>query len=66
MLKSLTRTSAAVVLAVAFGLSVVPAQADQSQALASGVVSGANTAIRNAMDKQTQSKAATKPQDGTQ
>lgn len=66
MLKSLTRTSAALLLAVSFGLSVVPAQADQSQALATGVVSGANTAIRNAMDQQAQPKPATKPQDGTQ
>ncbi|HTC29910.1 MAG TPA: hypothetical protein VK702_04235 [Candidatus Acidoferrum sp.] len=66
MLKSLTRASAALLLAVSFGFSVVPAKADQSGALANGVVSGANTAIRSAMDKQTQSKAATKPQDGTQ
>jgi hypothetical protein len=50
MLKSLTRASAALLVAVSFGFSVVPAAADQSQALATGVVSGANTAIRNAMD----------------
>lgn len=66
MLKSLTRASAALLLAVSFGLSVVPAKADQSQALANSVVSGANTAIRNAMDQQSQPKPATKPQDGTQ
>jgi hypothetical protein len=66
MLKSLTRTSAALLLAVSFGFSVVPAQADTTGALANGVVSGANTAIRNAMDQQTQPKPATKPQDGTQ
>ena len=66
MLKSLTRTSAAILVALSFGLSVVPAQADQSQALATGVVSGANTAIRNAMDAQAQSKTATKRQDSTQ
>ncbi len=66
MLKSLTRASAALLVALSFGFSVVPAQADQSGALANGVVSGANTAIRNAMDQQTQSKTATKRQDGTQ
>ena len=66
MLKSLSRASAALLLAVSFGFSVVPARADQSEALATGVVSGANTAIRNAMDHQAQPKPATKPQDGTQ
>jgi hypothetical protein len=63
MLKSLTRTGAALLAAVSFGLSVVPASADQSEALATGVVSGANTAIRAAMDA-AQSKAATKREDG--
>jgi hypothetical protein len=63
MLKSLTRTGAALLVAVSFGLSVVPASADQSGALATGVVSGANTAIRNAMDA-AQQKAATKREDG--
>jgi hypothetical protein len=64
MLKTLTRTGAALLVAVSFGLSVVPAQADNSEALAAGVVSGANTAIRNAMDHQAQPKTVTKRQDG--
>lgn len=63
MLKSLTRACAALLMAACFGLSVVPAQADNSDALASSVVSGANTAIRNAMDQQTQPKTVTKRQD---
>jgi hypothetical protein len=63
MLKSLTRASAALLVAVSFGLSVVPAAADQSQALATGVVSGANTAIRNAMDAK---KAQPQPSPQTQ
>jgi hypothetical protein len=66
MLKSLTRASTALLVALSFGFSVVPAQADQSGALATGVVSGANTAIRNAMDQQAQPKTATKRQDSTQ
>jgi len=66
MLKSLTRASAALLVALSFGLSVVPAAADQSEALTQGVVSGANTAIRNAMDAQTQPKTVTKRQDGQQ
>lgn len=66
MLKSLSRTSAALLVALSFGLSVMPAQADQSQALVNGVVSGANTAIRNAMDQQAQPKTQTKRQDGPQ
>jgi hypothetical protein len=64
MLKSLTRMGAALLVAVSFGLSVVPAAADQSEALATGVVSGANTAIRNAMDKQHSTQ--TKRSDGLQ
>ena len=63
MLKSLTRASAALLVAVSFGFSVVPAAADQSQALATGVVSGANTAIRNAMDAK---KAQPQPSPQTQ
>jgi hypothetical protein len=66
MLKNLTRASTALFVALSFGFSVVPAQADQSGALANGVVSGANTAIRNAMDQQAQPKTATKRQDSTQ
>lgn len=62
MLKSLTRTGAALLVAASFGLSVVPAHADTSEALATGVVSGANTAIRNAMDKQHETQ--TKREDG--
>jgi hypothetical protein len=63
MLKSLSRASAALLVAVSFGLSVVPAAADQSEALATGVVSGANTAIRNAMDAK---KAQPQPTPQTQ
>ena len=63
MLKSLARASAALLVAVSFGFSVVPASADQSQALATGVVSGANTAIRNAMDAK---KARPQPSPQTQ
>ena len=51
MLKSLFRTGAALVVAASFGLSAVPAAADTGEALATGVVSGANTAIRNAMEQ---------------
>ena len=50
MLNTLFRTTVAMLLAAAFGLSAVPAQADTSEALATGVVSGANTAIKNAME----------------
>lgn len=64
MLKSLTRASAALLVAVSFGLCVVPASADTSEALANGVVSGANTAIRNAMDAKKQPTSVTKRQDG--
>ena len=65
MLKSLTRASAALLVAVSFGLYVVPAQADQSEALATGVVSGANAAIRNAMDAHKQQpQSLTKRVDG--
>jgi hypothetical protein len=66
MLKSLSRASAALLVAVSFGLSIVPAAADQSQALATGVVSGANTAIRNVMDKQAQPKPQTQQQENLQ
>src|SRR5579863_278928 len=50
MLKTLTRVGIAALVAASLGLSSVPARADQSAALAAGVVSGANTAIKNAMD----------------
>lgn len=53
MLKSLTRVSAALLIAASFGFSCVPAHADMSEAMTTGVVSGANTAIRNAMSQQT-------------
>jgi hypothetical protein len=66
MLKNLTRASTALLVAVSFGFYAVPAQAQQSEALATGVVSGANTAIRNAMDQQKQSQTVTKRQDGQQ
>jgi hypothetical protein len=62
MLKSLTRTSAAILLAVSFGFSAMPASADTSEALSESVVSGANTAIRNAMDAQQQPKTVVKRQ----
>jgi hypothetical protein len=52
MLKTLSRTTAAAALACAIGLgAVVPALADTGEALANSVVSGANTAIKNAMTK---------------
>ncbi len=51
MLKPFFRASLATLVACSFGFSAIPASADQSQALATGVVSGANTAIRNAMEK---------------
>ncbi|HUA08608.1 MAG TPA: hypothetical protein VMA98_04985 [Candidatus Acidoferrales bacterium] len=53
-------------VALSFGFSVVPAAADQSEALTGGVVSGANTAIRNVMDAPTQPKTVTKRQDSQQ
>ncbi len=64
MLKSLTRAGAALLVAASFGLSVVPANADQSEALATGVVSGANTAIKNAMEHPAHPAPVTKRQDG--
>jgi hypothetical protein len=62
MLKRLFRTGAATLIALSFGFSAVPAHADTSEALATGVVSGANTAIKNAMDAH--KAAVTKRQDG--
>ncbi len=51
MLKSLARTTAALVaLALVFG-AAAPAFADTSEALATGVVSGANAGIKNAMSR---------------
>lgn len=50
MLKTLFRTSAAALIAASFGLSAVPVSAGTTEAFASGIVSGANTAIRNVMD----------------
>lgn len=50
MLKTLFRTTAAACMVASFGLSVLPANAGTTEAFATGVVSGANTAIRNAMD----------------
>ncbi len=51
MLKSLARTGAALVaLAVGFG-AAAPAFADTSEALATGVVTGANAGIKNAMSR---------------
>ncbi len=64
MLKSLVRASAALLVAVSFGFSMVPANADQSEALATGVVSGANTAIKNAMERPAKPESVTKRQDG--
>jgi hypothetical protein len=51
MLKALFRTTAAIFIAASFGLSAMPAPAATTEALASGVVSGANSAIRNAMEQ---------------
>jgi hypothetical protein len=48
MLKPLFRASMAALVAFAFGLQAIPASADSGQPL-SGVVSGANTAIRSLM-----------------
>jgi hypothetical protein len=66
MLKSLTRASAALLVAVSFGIYAVPANADgNGEALATGVVSGANIAIKNAMDAhKQQSQPLTKRADG--
>jgi hypothetical protein len=63
MLKSLVRTSAAFLVALSFGMSIVPANADTSEALSTGVVSGANSAIRSAMVKK-QPQSLTKRSDG--
>lgn len=52
MLRNLLRSSVAAALAVAMGWSVAaPAFADTSEALASGVVTGANAGIKNAMTR---------------
>jgi hypothetical protein len=64
MLKSFIRACAGLLVAASLGLSVVPARADNGDALAAGVVSGANTAIRNAMNQPAQPKTVTKRQDG--
>lgn len=50
MLKTFLKTSAALCIAVSFCASVIPASADTSGAMASGIVSGANTAIRNVLE----------------
>jgi hypothetical protein len=49
MLKRLIRVGAGLLVAASLGLSALPASADDSEALA-GMVSGANTALRNAMN----------------
>lgn len=55
MLKPFFRASVAMLIALSFGLSALPAAADQGPM--QSVVSGANTAIRNAMDTSTQAPA---------
>jgi hypothetical protein len=61
MLKTLARTTAALVaFAVGFGIAA-PAFADTSEALASGVVSGANAGIKNAMNRPTTPTVAQVP-----
>jgi hypothetical protein len=61
MLKNLARTTAALVaFAVGFG-AAAPAFADTSEALASGVVSGANAGIKNAMNRPTTPTVAQVP-----
>ena len=49
MLKTLARVGIATLVALSLGLSAVPARADNSAASAT-MVSGAHTAIKNAMD----------------
>jgi hypothetical protein len=60
MLKALSRTMAAVLVAASFGLSALPADADgsASDALATHTVIDVSTAIKNAMDSQSQTKKA--------
>lgn len=66
MLKTLMRTSAALVLAAAFGLSALPAMADGTgDALATGIVSGANTALKNALNAQIQKPTKATVKDGS-
>lgn len=55
MLKPFFRASVAMLIAVSFGLSALPAAADQPEL--QSVVSGANTAIRNSMDANTKAAA---------
>jgi len=55
MFKTLARSGMAVLVAISFGLSAVPALADGGVDY-SAVVGGANTAIKNAMDQQSQQK----------
>jgi hypothetical protein len=55
MLKTLGRAGIATLVALSLGLSAVPARADNSAASAT-MVSGANTAIKNAMDAQQQAQ----------
>jgi hypothetical protein len=59
MLKSLIRVGAGLLAAASLGFSVLPASADNSAALA-GMVSGANTAIRNAMDARPKARQESK------
>ncbi len=55
MLKTLARVGIAALVALSLGLSAVPARADNGEASAT-IVSGANTAIKNAMDAAAQKK----------
>jgi hypothetical protein len=56
MLKTLTRVGMAALVAISLGISSVPARADQGEAIAGGIVSGANAAIKNAMDAKQQAQ----------
>jgi len=56
MLKTLTRVGIVALVTISLGLSSIPANAQVASAMGSGVVSGANTAIRNAMDAQQQAQ----------
>ena len=68
MVKTFLKATAALCVAVQLCASVIPASADVTNALATGVVSGANTAIRNVLDQPVapqQKKQQESLQDGT-
>jgi hypothetical protein len=65
MIKTLSRAGIAALVVASIGLSSTPARADNSAALA-GIVSGANGAIRSALDAPRPAKPATLPGDVAQ